>query len=163
MFTCRVLFSHKLYFCAMWSPGRMHPLVNNETNQELKRCRNLFLSVVTGIRIFSIIPRIYWELIRCRFPSPHAQLETGAEIPGPGPGTRAPLYMEATLLVLEYATYCSPEWTLTIKKEIFKVFYWHIAPCFFTLDCCTCSSPRSPNQILILQHPKAGFTIWAVI
>lgn len=62
----------------------MHPLVSNETNQELKRCINLFLSVVTGIRVFSIFPGIYLRLVRCRFPSPHAQLDTGAETPGPG-------------------------------------------------------------------------------
>lgn len=55
------------------------------------------------------------------------------------------------------------EWTITIKKEIFKGFHWHIAPRFFTLDCCTCSSLRPPNQILILQHPKAGFRIRGVI
>lgn len=74
MFPCSVLFSHKLYLCAV-----AHPLVSNKTKQE-----PFFLSIVTGMRVFSIFPRIYWGPIKGRFPSPHAQWETRTATPGPG-------------------------------------------------------------------------------
>lgn len=88
-----------------------------------------FLSVVTGISVFSIFPRIYWGLVRCRFRSPHAQLKTEAETPGPekqGPsvhGGHCPGTSYLQLLQLPTVTtitYCSPELTLKGIKEIKK-------------------------------------------